>query len=285
MLDGAREAIAIAERRARDDPQGDRVLALALVKLIEIVGEAASKVTRPFQESHPGIPWRGKHRHQDCPWLGAGAVLHVRAQVDGTGLCVADVHAYQGQGELAFDGVGAAAAVRLRIERSTGWLVDWPLVETADEVMVCASGARYVEVVRQAYWALREVVAARAGCTVAEANSIVAAAADRRNTAVYGLGDGYVSGTVGQPSGDLASWRCNRSTRSHSRRAGGRTAAPAVRALVGTRADPAHDLPRHELDDSPGRHRGPPAAATGAGGRQDRRRRPSQAGKKVSTTR
>src|SRR2546425_11848840 len=51
MLDGAREAIAIAGRRARDDPQSDRVLALALVKLIEIVGEAAARVTRQFQEA------------------------------------------------------------------------------------------------------------------------------------------------------------------------------------------------------------------------------------------
>ena len=147
---------------------------------------------------------RGKHCHQDCPWLGAGAVLHVRAQVDGAGVCAADVHAYQGQGELAFDGIGAAAAVRLRVERSAGWLVDWPLVETPDEIMVCVSGSRYVDVVRQAYWSLREVVAARAGCTIPEANSIVAAAVDLRNCAIYGLGDGYVSGTAGRPSGDLA---------------------------------------------------------------------------------
>jgi hypothetical protein len=82
--------------------------------------------------------------------------------------------------------------------------VDWPLVEMAPEVMVCASGDRRVDVVRQARWSLREVVAARAGCTVAEASSIAAAAADLRNCAVYGLGDGYVSGTAGQPSGDLA---------------------------------------------------------------------------------
>ena len=70
--------------------------------------------------------------------------------------------------------------------------------------MVCASGDRYVDVVRQAYWSLREVVAARAGCSIAEANSIVATAADLRNCAIYGLGGGYVSGTAGQPSGDLA---------------------------------------------------------------------------------
>ena len=33
--------------------------------------------------------------------VGVGAVLHVAAQVGGAGLCLADVHAYQGQGELA----------------------------------------------------------------------------------------------------------------------------------------------------------------------------------------
>jgi acetamidase/formamidase len=165
-----------------------------------------------LKERRPGLrAWRrlvndprGKHCHQDCPLLGAGAILHLRAQVAGGGLCVADVHATQPAGEMAFDGIGAAADVLLRVERSSGWLVDWPLVETADEVMVCVSGSRYVEVVRQAYWSLREVVAARAGCTIDEANSLVAAAADLRNGAIYGLGDGYISGTAGQPSGDLA---------------------------------------------------------------------------------
>jgi acetamidase/formamidase len=147
---------------------------------------------------------RGKHCHQDCPWTTAGSVVRMKAQVDGGGVCVADVHAYVGAGELAFDGVGAAASVRLRVERSDGWLVDWPLIETEDEIMVCVSGERYVPIVREAFLALREVVAARAGCSVEEANALVATAIDLRNCAIYGLGDGYLPGTEGQPSGDLA---------------------------------------------------------------------------------
>jgi uncharacterized protein with HEPN domain len=58
MLDASREAISIARGRTAEEAASDRVLALALVKLIEIIGEAASKVTREFQEAHSEIPWR-----------------------------------------------------------------------------------------------------------------------------------------------------------------------------------------------------------------------------------
>ena len=58
MLDAAREAVAIGAGRSRDDLAADRVLALALVKLIEVVGEAATRVTRELQRAHPEIPWR-----------------------------------------------------------------------------------------------------------------------------------------------------------------------------------------------------------------------------------
>lgn len=33
------------------------MLALSLVRLIEVVGEAATQVTRDFQNQHPEIPW------------------------------------------------------------------------------------------------------------------------------------------------------------------------------------------------------------------------------------
>ncbi|TAK22367.1 MAG: hypothetical protein EPO26_11755 [Chloroflexota bacterium] len=193
-------------------PSGFRLPTRPSIGNVAVLPAMTPELDAVLHSPHPGLAgWRrlvndprGKHCHQDCPWLGAGSVLHIRVQVDGAGVCLADGHAYQGQGELAFDGIGAAAAVHLRVERSAGWLVDRPLIETTDEIMVCASGDRYVDVVRQAFWSLREVVAARAGCTIAEANSIVAAAIDLRNCAIYGLGDGYISGTAGRPSGDLA---------------------------------------------------------------------------------
>ena len=41
----------------RDDLENNRMLALSIVKSIEIVGEAASKVTKGSWEAHPEIPW------------------------------------------------------------------------------------------------------------------------------------------------------------------------------------------------------------------------------------
>lgn len=147
---------------------------------------------------------RGKHCHQDCPWLGPGSRIHMNAQVDGAGVCVADFHVYMGEGETAFNGVSSPANVRMRVERSAGWLVDWPIVETEDEILICVSGDKYVTIVVEAFRACREVVAKRAGCTEKEANPIIASAMNLRNCAIYGLGDGYLPGTEGQPSKSLS---------------------------------------------------------------------------------
>ncbi len=157
------------------------------------------------REGHRGWGWRsvvndprGKHCHQDCQHLAVGSAIHLRAQVDGAGLCLADVHGYIGQGEMAFAGIEVAASVRVRVERSEGWYVDWPLIETSDEIMVFCSDTnvlrgstdqRYVDVVRQAYAEMRKVVAHRIGGSISDANPVVAAALDVRNCALYGLGN------------------------------------------------------------------------------------------------
>ena len=57
MLDAAREAVAFARGRTRSDLDDDRQLALALVKDIEIVGEAATQVAEPTRRRLPEIPW------------------------------------------------------------------------------------------------------------------------------------------------------------------------------------------------------------------------------------
>jgi acetamidase/formamidase len=142
----------------------------------------------------------------------------MKAQVDGAGLCLDDVHGYIGQGELGFAAIEVQASVTARVERSSGWFVDWPIIETADEIMVFGSYTStyfqrpqlgYVDVVREAYRALREVVAHRIGGTIEDANSIVATAADIRNCALYGLGD-YVQqeGKRGQADYDIALVAC-----------------------------------------------------------------------------
>lgn len=57
MLDAAREAVSFARNKSRKSLDHDRKLALALVKSIEIVGEAASKISKERREELPQIPW------------------------------------------------------------------------------------------------------------------------------------------------------------------------------------------------------------------------------------
>ncbi len=59
MLDHAREAVEMARGKTRTDLDSDRKLNLALVRLLEIVGEAATRMTAPERAEYPGIPWEG----------------------------------------------------------------------------------------------------------------------------------------------------------------------------------------------------------------------------------
>ena len=58
MLDHAREAVELVQGRSRADLDADRLLQLALTRLVEIVGEAASRVPAELQGRHPALPWR-----------------------------------------------------------------------------------------------------------------------------------------------------------------------------------------------------------------------------------
>jgi uncharacterized protein with HEPN domain len=57
MLEHAREALGAVHGRTRNDLDGDHLFALALVKLVEIIGEAAKRVSAPVQKRHGQIPW------------------------------------------------------------------------------------------------------------------------------------------------------------------------------------------------------------------------------------
>jgi uncharacterized protein with HEPN domain len=57
MLDAAREAVGFMRGRTRADLDRDRKLTLALVKDLEIMGEAAYRISSTLRDSMPGIPW------------------------------------------------------------------------------------------------------------------------------------------------------------------------------------------------------------------------------------
>jgi uncharacterized protein with HEPN domain len=57
MFDAAKEAASFIQEEERASLDVDRKLVLALMKSIEIIGEAATKITKECQEDLPQIPW------------------------------------------------------------------------------------------------------------------------------------------------------------------------------------------------------------------------------------
>jgi uncharacterized protein with HEPN domain len=57
MLDAARRAVRIASRHLRGDLETDEEFELALTKAVEVVGEAASRVSDDCRVRNPEVPW------------------------------------------------------------------------------------------------------------------------------------------------------------------------------------------------------------------------------------
>lgn len=58
MLDAARQAVKFVEDRTRAELDTNSMLALSLVRLLEIIGEAAKNVSEDFRQGSPRIPWK-----------------------------------------------------------------------------------------------------------------------------------------------------------------------------------------------------------------------------------
>jgi uncharacterized protein with HEPN domain len=58
MLDAARKTVMFSENRTRDDLDRDEMLALAVVRLLEIVGEASKSISDDMKNKYPAIPWK-----------------------------------------------------------------------------------------------------------------------------------------------------------------------------------------------------------------------------------
>ncbi len=57
MRDYANEVLGMIQGRGRADLNSNRMLNLALVRLLEILGEAAGRVPSEDQAKYPQIPW------------------------------------------------------------------------------------------------------------------------------------------------------------------------------------------------------------------------------------
>jgi len=57
MIDAAEEAISFAEGKNRESLDRERMLVLSLIKEIEIIGEAAAKVSMEVKDINSQVPW------------------------------------------------------------------------------------------------------------------------------------------------------------------------------------------------------------------------------------
>lgn len=57
MLDYSKKACEFTQGKTQADLESDEVLTLAIVRLIEIIGEAAANVSLERREQLPDIPW------------------------------------------------------------------------------------------------------------------------------------------------------------------------------------------------------------------------------------
>ena len=57
MIEAAEEAISFAEGKERKDLDGERMLVLSVIKEIEMIGEAAAKISVEVRGKKSQIPW------------------------------------------------------------------------------------------------------------------------------------------------------------------------------------------------------------------------------------
>lgn len=57
MADAAADALGFVAGRSRADLDSDRMLLFALARAIEIIGEAASRISPETRAAHADIPW------------------------------------------------------------------------------------------------------------------------------------------------------------------------------------------------------------------------------------
>jgi len=58
ILDAAREAVAFLQGKSSEDLYADRMLNLSIVRLLEIIGEAARGISSACRTAHPEIAWQ-----------------------------------------------------------------------------------------------------------------------------------------------------------------------------------------------------------------------------------
>lgn len=93
-------------------------------------------------EKHESVYSVKPHDHggnMDCKDVTEGNTLYLPVDVEGGYLHLGDCHAAQGDGEICGISVEVPAVVTLSVEVIDGYDIDWPRIESEDEIMVVAA--------------------------------------------------------------------------------------------------------------------------------------------------
>lgn len=101
--------------------------------------------------------------NMDCPDVRPGSRLMLPVFRQGGLLSLGDVHALQGDGEICGTAVEVPAVVRLRIDVERGRRINWPRIESEDEIMAVCSARPLEDAVRLAFLELIEWMASDYG--------------------------------------------------------------------------------------------------------------------------
>lgn len=58
MLEAAETCLQFVNNKKRNDLEKDQILSFAVIRALEIFGEAAANISKQFQSKHPKIQWR-----------------------------------------------------------------------------------------------------------------------------------------------------------------------------------------------------------------------------------
>lgn len=84
MLSAAREAREMIGGLTREAYLGDRIRRRALERVLELLGEAARRMSEPFQVAHSEIPWRAVVGQRNVIAHEYGRIDHDRLYTTGT---------------------------------------------------------------------------------------------------------------------------------------------------------------------------------------------------------
>lgn len=103
--------------------------------MIGVIGVATS-------EQNGIIPTSTPHKHggnMDTKEITKGSILYLPVEQDGALLALGDLHGVMGDGELCFTGLEIPGQVKLKVDLIKNKKIEWPILETQEDIMVIAS--------------------------------------------------------------------------------------------------------------------------------------------------